>query len=209
MPAESNSAVDFLPARRTLSALASAAEHCRGCDLYRNATQIVFGEGSKRADLIVIGEQPGDREDLEGKPFVGPAGRLLDDVFEEAGLQRSNVYVTNAVKHFKWEPRGKRRLHKKPSARELKACLPWLEAEFEAVRPQGVVCLGATAAQTVFGRDFRVSRQRGDFVETEWADWGLATWHPSAVLRAPDKERRAEMRQELIDDFRRCRASLL
>jgi len=195
------SAADFLPDRMNLTALRRAAATCRGCDLYLNATQTVFGEGPKGAHVLLVGETPGDQEDLQGKPFVGPAGRLLDEAIIEAGLARDDVYITNAVKHFRWEPRGKRRLHKKPSARQINACKPWLEAEIAVVKPRIVVCLGATAAQALLGLDFRISRQRGEFLVSPWSDWTLATHHPSAVLRAPDKADRHRMRGELIDDL--------
>ncbi|MCC7423481.1 MAG: UdgX family uracil-DNA binding protein [Planctomycetaceae bacterium] len=155
------SAAEFVPQSRSLTTLSRAAKRCEGCDLYRHATQTVFGEGPASARLILVGEQPGDSEDREGHPFVGPAGKLLSTAMEEAEIDRSEVYVTNAVKHFKWEPRGTRRLHKKPSAREIAACRPWLDAEMEAVEPVGIVCLGATAAQALLGRDFRITRNRG------------------------------------------------
>lgn len=199
--AATTSAQDFLPAEHTLPALRAAAAHCRGCALYEGATQTVFGEGPARAKLMVVGETPGDREDLAGKPFVGPAGTLLDAAFEQAGIARDEVYVTNAVKHFKWEPRGKRRLHAKPSSREVSACRPWLDAEIKAVRPRTIICLGATAAQCLIGKEFRITRQRGTLLPFSVADWILATYHPSAVLRAPDPERRHAMREELIQDL--------
>jgi DNA polymerase len=198
------SAVDFLPKRHSLSALAKAAARCRRCDLYKRATQTVFGEGPARSSLMLVGETPGDREDMVGRPFVGPAGRLLDEVLEEVGLDRERIYVTNAVKHFKWEPRGKRRLHKKPSAREQSACRPWLDAEIETVAPRGVVCLGASAAQALLGRQFRITRQRGELLDSQWSNWLMATWHPSAVLRAREHDDRVRMRGELVDDFRRA-----
>jgi DNA polymerase len=197
-------AADFLPDRKTLRTLERAAAGCRGCELYKHATQTVFGEGSPRAAIIVVGEQPGDREDREGRPFVGPAGRLFDEVANEAGLERESLYVTNAVKHFKWEPRGKRRLHKQPSARELQACRPWLDAEIEVVSPQGIVCLGATAAKALLGGSFRLTQQRGEFQTAAGGRWCLATWHPSAVLRAPEEERREDMKRDMIRDLRRC-----
>ena len=194
---------DFLPPDRDLVILVEAASSCEGCELYKAATQTVFGEGPAPAPLMLIGEVPGDREDIEGRPFVGPAGRLLGEALHEAGIERSEVYVTNAVKHFKWTPAGKRRLHKKPSAREIAACRPWLEAEFEAVQPQVAVCLGATAAQALLGRTFRITRQRGEMIRGDrLAPWFLATWHPSAVLRAPDSDARARMRTEMIDDLK-------
>lgn len=205
MPAMPNqprtSAADFLPPRLNLTALRRAADGCRGCDLYKNATQTVFGEGPKRSRIMLIGETPGDREDVEGHPFVGPAGRLLDECLEAAGLDRDEVYVTNAVKHFRWEPRGQRRLHKTPSARQINACRPWLEAEFEVIQPAAVVCLGAVAAKSIFGPQFRVIVQRGKFIRTDRAEIALATHHPSAVLRAPDEADRRRKREELTDDL--------
>jgi DNA polymerase len=200
----STSAADFLPDRLNLASLRRAAEHCRGCELYRHATQTVFGEGSRRAAIMLIGETPGDEEDVEGRPFVGPAGRLLDLALEDAGLSRDEVYVTNAVKHFRWEPRGKRRLHKKPTSRQIKACEPWLDAELEVVHPAAIVCLGATAAQALLGRDFRVSRSRGEVVATRWSPITLATHHPSAVLRSRTSEERAQKRAELTADLQRA-----
>ncbi|HEX6962118.1 MAG TPA: UdgX family uracil-DNA binding protein [Lacipirellula sp.] len=198
---EQTSAADFLPDRMNLKALRDAAEHCRGCDLYRNATQTVFGEGSRRAKVVLVGEMPGDQEDLQGKPFVGPAGRLLDEAIIDAGLRRDEVYITNAVKHFRWEPRGKRRLHKKPSARQIQACNPWLEAELQVVKPLVMVCLGATAAQALIGKAFRISQERGEFLVTSWAEWTIATHHPSAILRSPEKADRVRKRGELVDDL--------
>lgn len=198
------SASEFVPEICQIDELREAAAECRGCDLYRHATQTVFGEGPRKASLMLIGEQPGDREDETGRPFVGPAGRLLDDALDAAGTDRSNVYVTNAVKHFKWQQRGKRRLHKKPSAREISACRPWLDAEFAAVGPAVVVCLGATAAQQIFGRDFRITRQRGEWQPSGVATRCMATWHPSAVLRTPDQTARRRMRDELVRDLRRA-----
>ena len=177
------SAESFLPPRMNLAALRASAAKCRGCDLYKDATQTVFGEGPKRAKLMLLGETPGDEEDRAGHPFVGPAGRLLDEVFDEAGLDRTEIYVTNAVKHFRWEPRGRRRLHKKPSARQIEACHPWLQAEILVVQPLLIVCLGATAAQSLLGRDFRITKQRGKFFDTDHAAV-MATYHPSAILRA-------------------------
>jgi uracil-DNA glycosylase len=198
------SAEEFLPSRLSLKSLRDAAEGCRGCDLYKNATQTVFGLGPKRATLMLVGETPGNEEDIEGKPFVGPAGRLLDEALAEAGLDRRKIYVTNAVKHFRWEPRGKRRLHKKPTTRQIEACKPWLQAEILVIQPPTVVCLGATAAQALLGREFRISKQRGRFFESAWANAVIATHHPSAVLRAPDKANRDRMRGELIDDLHRA-----
>src|ERR687893_2825739 len=187
---ESESARDFLPAKRTPESLREAARSCKGCDLYKNATQTVFGEGPQHADVVFVGEQPGDQEDRQGLPFVGPAGALLDKALEDAGIPRSDVYVTNAVKHFKWEPRGKRRIHKKPRASEIKACRPWLQAELRAVKPVILVCLGATAAQSVLGAQFKLTQHRGTMQTSRMAGQVLATIHPSAVLRAPDSEGR-------------------
>lgn len=184
-----------------LKALRESAAVCRGCDLYRRATQTVFGEGPRGAHVMLVGETPGDQEDVEGRPFVGPAGRLLDEAIEEAGLARNDVYITNAVKHFRWEARGKRRLHKKPSSRQIAACQPWLEAEARVIKPPIIVCLGATAAQSLLGREFRISRMRGRFVASSWAEWTIATHHPSAVLRAPAREDRHRMRDELVADL--------
>ena len=181
-------AEEFVPARRTLPAMREAVQGCRGCGLYANATQAVFGEGPERAEILMVGEQPGDQEDRRGKPFVGPAGQILSEALEEAGIDRTQVYVTNAVKHFKFEPRGKRRIHKRPSAEEILACKPWLEAELEAVKPTALVALGATAAQDLFGRAFRVTRQRGEFLDFPFAPLVMATIHPSAVLRADDRD---------------------
>lgn len=184
-------AAAFLPKRHDLKSLRQAAEHCRGCPLFAQATQTVFGAGPARARVIFVGEQPGDSEDLAGEPFVGPAGRLLDKVLAEVGVPRKQVYVTNAVKHFKWTPRGKKRLHAKPNSREIYACRPWLEAEFEALAPEMIVLLGATAAQALLGPKFRITKQRGEPLQSDWSDWTLATYHPSAVLRAmslPDGE---------------------
>jgi uracil-DNA glycosylase family protein len=182
------SAAEYLPATHTLPALRDAAKLCHGCELWRNATQTVFGEGGKDAEVMFVGEQPGDQEDKEGQPFVGPAGRMLDKALEEVGIDRSQVYVTNAVKHFKWQPRGKRRIHQKPNWTEMTACRPWLEAEIEAVEPRVIVLLGATAAQTLLGRQFRVTKQRGELVESPYAEYVTATIHPSAILRAEDRD---------------------
>jgi uracil-DNA glycosylase len=198
------SAAEYLADRMNLKAMREASEQCRGCDLYKHATQTVFGEGPRRAALMLVGETPGDEEDLEGRPFVGPSGRLLDEALVEAGLDRDAVYVTNAVKHFRWEPRGKRRLHKKPSARQIEACRPWLQAEILIVKPPAIVCLGATAAQALLGKDFRITKQRGRFHATQWSEAVMATHHPSAVLRAPDRNDRAKKRRELVDDLRRA-----
>jgi len=191
-----------LPDKPTLPRLREAAKHCHACDLWRNATQTVFGEGKSGARIMLVGEAPGDQEDLAGKPFVGPAGKLLDDALEEAGIERSKVYVTNAVKHFKWEPRGKRRIHKKPNTQEIRACQPWLDAQIAAVKPRVIVCLGATAAQALLGKDFRVTQQRGKLVPSDLAPVVIATVHPSSILRAPDPKDREEERKRFIADLR-------
>jgi uracil-DNA glycosylase family protein len=196
------SAAGFLPPKRTLPALIEASKDCRGCDLYEHATQTVFGEGPAGADIMLIGEQPGDHEDREGHPFVGPAGRLLDHALEAAGIDRAQVYVTNAVKHFKFEPRGKRRIHKKPNAEEIRACNPWLEAELDAVKPTVVVCLGATTAQAVIGRTFKVTQHRGEFVDTPLDPLVTATVHPSSILRSADDRTRAAETDAFIRDLR-------
>ena len=198
------SAVDFLPRSRTLPALRAAADGCRGCRLYATATQAVFGEGRAGASLMLVGEQPGDREDLEGHPFVGPAGRLLDTALGEAGIARRDVYLTNVVKHFKWEPRGEksaRRIHKKPNDAEVAACYPWLAEEIALVRPRVIVCLGATAAQALLGRDFRVTRDRGIPLVSPLADAIVATVHPASVLRAPGSDARRAARAALVRDL--------
>jgi uracil-DNA glycosylase family protein len=195
------SAADFLPPRINLTSLRRAADGCRGCDLYKDATQAVFGEGSRTSELVLVGETPGDQEDLQGRPFVGPAGRLLDEALEAAGVDRHAVYVTNAVKHFRFEKRDKRRLHKKPTARQIQACHPWLQAEFQVIEPRVVVCLGATAAQALIGKEFRITQQRGELLPGPPAEWVIATHHPSAILRAPEKSDRVRKRDELIDDL--------
>ena len=192
----------FLPTKLTLPALREAAAHCRGCPLYINATQTVFGEGAAHARIMLVGEQPGDREDLSGRPFVGPAGQLLDEALAEADVERRQVYVTNAVKHFYFEPRGKFRLHKRPPVGAIKACMPWLTAELEVVKPAVVVLLGATAAQAVFGAKFRITRERGKVLAHKIAPAVIATLHPSAILRAPDANARAEGRAALVADLR-------
>src|SRR5256714_3816425 len=197
------SAADFLPQRPELPSLRDAAAGCRGCDLYKNATQTVFGEGTTQADVMLVGEQPGDREDVEGRPFVGPAGKMLDRALEDAGIDRTKVYVTNAVKHFKWTPapRGKRRIHKKPGAEEIRACRPWLDAEIHEVRPKVVVVLGATAAQALMGRQFRVTEHRGEILESELGPIVSATVHPSSILRAPDERSRREAMEAFVGDL--------
>jgi uracil-DNA glycosylase len=187
----------------TLSALREAAAGCRACDLYKTGTQTVFGEGAEHAEIMFVGEQPGDREDIEGKPFVGPAGRLLDEALEQAGIDRTRVYITNAVKHFKWKPQGKRRLHQKPNAGEINACRPWLDAEIAVVKPRVLVLLGATAAQALLGRDFRVTQERGKFIERPRLPLMMATVHPSSILRAPDDETRELERRAFVQDLKR------
>jgi uracil-DNA glycosylase len=191
-----------VPETSSLTTLREAAAHCTACPLYKNATQTVFGEGRKGAALMLLGEQPGDREDLSGKPFVGPAGNILNRALEEAGIDRNAVYVTNAVKHFKWEPRGKRRIHQKPSARDLAACRPWLEAELRVVRPGVLVCLGSTAAQAIFGSSFRVTRERGKLLRSQLAPRVVATVHPSSLLRQPDEESRRREYALFVEDLR-------
>ena len=198
----------FLPAKLTLPALRKAAVGCKGCDLWKRGTQTVFGEGSAHARVIMVGEQPGDKEDLQGRPFVGPAGAVLDKALEAAGIDRDEVYVTNIVKHFKWEPRGKRRIHKKPNALEISACRPWLDAEVEVTRPEVVVLLGATAAQGLLGRDFRVTQHRGEWIESSIAPAVMATVHPSSILRAPDDETRHEEMRKFIADLKKVAARI-
>jgi uracil-DNA glycosylase len=195
-------AARLLPERRSVRSLRKAAAGCRACPLWRNATQTVFGKGSASADLMLVGEQPGDREDVEGTPFVGPAGRILDQALEDAGIDRGDVYVTNVVKHFKWrQGRGKRRLHQRPNAEEIGACRPWLEAELEAVRPRILVCLGATAAKALFGSSFRVTKERGKFIDSELAPRATATVHPSSILRIDDVAERDLARNEFSRDL--------
>ncbi len=202
-------ATPFLPDRLSMKALRAAAAGCRGCGLYEHATQTVFGAGPVRsARLMLVGEQPGDREDREGKPFVGPAGRVLDRALDEAGVERGETYVTNAVKHFKWRPAGKRRLHQRPNAEEIRACRPWLDAELAVVGPEVVVALGATAAKALYGPSFRVTRDRGSFVESELAPFATATVHPSSILRIDDSEERRVAEAELAEDLARAAAKL-
>ena len=184
---QKTSAAEWLPESRDIASLQRAAHNCRGCELYRHATQTVFGEGPANANIVMVGEQPGDEEDLKGHPFVGPAGRLLNKAMHEAGLDRERIYVTNAVKHFKFIERGKRRIHAKPTAIEISACRPWLEAELAALEPELLVCLGATAAQSLMGRDFRITADRAKFFPHRWAKELVATVHPSAILRAEDR----------------------
>jgi uracil-DNA glycosylase family protein len=190
------------PETNSLTKLRDAARTCTACPLYKNATQTVFGEGAKSATLMFLGEQPGDQEDRIGKPFVGPAGQLFDRALVEAGIKRDEVYVTNTVKHFKWEPRGKRRIHQKPSARDIAACRPWLEAELRVVRPDVLVCLGSTAAQSIFGPAFRVTRERGQVLESELAPRVVATVHPSSILRQRDDESRHREYALFVADLR-------
>jgi DNA polymerase len=192
-------AAELIPSRPTLSKLRAAAAGCTACPLFADATQTVFGEGPARARLMLVGETPGDQEDRLGRPFVGPAGKLLDRCLAEAGIDRAETYVTNAVKHFKWEPRGKRRIHKKPNAMEIRACKPWLEAEIALVEPKLLLCLGATAAQALLGSQFRVSRSRGELVPSPWAPRVMATIHPSALLRLDDPVRDQEISQFIND----------
>jgi uracil-DNA glycosylase family protein len=197
-----------VPATNNLATLRQAAAGCTACPLYKNATQTVFGEGKPQARLVFIGEQPGDQEDLAGHPFVGPAGKLLDRAMQEAEIDRKEAYVTNAVKHFKWEPAGKRRLHKKPSAREIAACRPWLQAELKAIAPKVVVCLGSTAAQSVLGPQVRVLRDRGTWFQSEFCASTMVTVHPSSLLRAPDEKSREENYRLFVKDLRHAAGSL-
>jgi uracil-DNA glycosylase family protein len=195
-------AEEFLPERINLTALREAAAGCHGCSLYRNATQTVFGEGPASAEVILVGEQPGDQEDRQGRPFIGPAGKVLDRALTEAGIDRRKVFVTNVVKHFKFTPRGKRRIHKRPSAEEVRACRPWLDAELQALEPKALVALGATAAQDLFGRSFRVTRERGRPLQSDLAPLVMATVHPSSILRAPDEDAREEEYRRFVGDLR-------
>ena len=198
-----SSAADLVPDQMSLPLLKDAAADCRACDLWEKGTQTVFGDGRTRAKVMFIGEQPGNEEDLTGKPFVGPAGRLFDNALDEAGIDRKQTYVTNVVKHFKWEPRGKRRIHKKPNAQEISACRPWLEAEFALVKPKVIVALGATAAQALLGPQFRVTKERGKFIESTLAPYIMATVHPSSILRAPDDETRHLEYRRFVDDLKK------
>jgi uracil-DNA glycosylase family protein len=191
---------ELIPADPDLDQLRAIAQSCTGCDLYRRGTQTVFGEGPREAEIMFVGEQPGDQEDKQGRPFVGPAGRLLHDALEQAGF-RGSYYMTNVVKHFKWEPRGKRRIHKKPNLDEISACRPWLEAEIDVVRPRALVCLGATAAQALLGRSFRVTQHRGELVDSPLAEVVTATVHPSSILRAPDERARGEALESFVADL--------
>ena len=196
------SALEFFPPKIDQLSLRKAAKGCKGCDLYINATQTVFGEGANRSPVMFIGEQPGDEEDLKGRPFVGPAGRLFDKALADAGIARETTYVTNAVKHFKWKQRGKRRLHERPRASEINACRPWLDAEIMLVKPNVLVFLGATAAQSLLGSAFRVTKMRGIWLESELAHHVMATVHPSSILRAPDPEARSQQYSEFVADLK-------
>jgi len=202
------SAASFIPAKLTVPTLQEAATSCTGCDLYKQATQTVFGEGAGHAEIILVGEQPGDQEDRAGHPFVGPAGKILDKALAEAGIARQDVYVTNAVKHFKWEPQGRRRKHKKPSAAEIAACRPWLEAEVKAVTPRVIVCLGVTAAQSVFGKIVRLNEMRGRSWSTVIGENVFVTVHPSAILRHPEAAQREEEYRRFVEDLRCIGTSL-
>jgi DNA polymerase len=203
-----DSAAAYIPERPTLPRLREAAAGCRACPLWQTGTQTVFGEGPAGAPVMLVGEQPGDREDIEGRPFVGPAGRILDEALAEAGIDRDATYVTNAVKHFKWEARGKRRIHAKPTWSETMACRPWLEAEIAVVRPRVLVCLGAVAAQSLLGKQFRVTKQRGEWIESDLAELVTATIHPSAILRQRDADARHAELGRFVDDLRKVAAVL-
>jgi uracil-DNA glycosylase len=194
-------AAALIPERPSLPRLRQAAAGCKACDLWKQGTQTVFGEGTRNADVVLVGETPGDKEDLAGKPFVGPAGRLLDRALAEAGIDRKHAYVTNVVKHFKWQAKGKRRIHQKPNAEEIAACRPWLDAELAVVKPNVVVAMGATAAQALLGRQFRLTRHRGEPIESDVAAHVLATVHPSSILRAPDDEARREAYADFVADL--------
>jgi DNA polymerase len=205
---EGKPASDLLPDQLSISALRNAAAGCQACDLWRTGTQTVFGEGSERAYVMLVGEQPGDQEDLSGKPFVGPAGKLLDRALEEAGIDRKRVYVTNIVKHFKWTGRGKRRIHEKPNQTEITACRPWIQAEVEVLRPRLIVCLGATAAQAIIGRGFKVTKERGQVKRSVLGPPAVGTVHPSSILRAPDEESRHHAFEAFVADLRAVAAQI-
>ena len=205
---EITTAAPLIPPRPTLPKLRDASAECKACDLWKTGTQTVFGEGKASSLIMFIGEQPGDKEDLAGRPFVGPAGALLDKSLEEADIDRKTVYVTNVVKHFKWEPRGKRRIHKKPNAVEITACRPWLESEIRVIKPRAIICLGSTAAQAILGPKFKVSIQRGQFVDSPLAEFVTATVHPSSILRAPSDEARRAERERFVEDLKKIRAAL-
>ena len=204
----SRSAASFIPTKLTLPTLQEAAASCTGCDLYKQATQTVFGDGSAHAEILFVGEQPGDQEDRAGHPFVGPAGKLLDKALTETRIKRNDVYITNAVKHFKWEPQGKRRKHKKPSAVEIAACRPWLEAEVAVLKPHVIVCLGVTAAQSVFGKAVRLNELRGKPWSTAMTPSVFVTVHPSAILRHPEASQREEEYRQFVDDLQRIKRFL-
>lgn len=199
---DQTTAAPLVPPHPTLPKLVEAARTCQACDLYKSGTQTVFGEGARNSLVMFVGEQPGDKEDLQGRPFVGPAGALLDRALEDAGIDRTRVYVTNAVKHFKWEPRGKRRIHKKPNAIEIAACRPWLDSEIEVVKPRVIVCLGATAAQALLGKAFRVTQNRGELIDYAAGARVMATVHPSSILRAPDEEQRRSEYSRFVADLK-------
>ena len=201
-------AAPFVPPHPTLPKLREAAAGCKGCELWKVGTQTVFGGGAPHARVMFVGEQPGDQEDKAGKPFVGPAGRILDKALIEAGINRDEVYVTNAVKHFKWEPRGKRRIHKKPNQLEINACRPWLEAEVSVIKPQVIVCLGATAAQSLLGKDFKVTERRGEVITHELTPFVVATVHPSSILRASEEDKRHDEMNLFIEDLKQVAALL-
>jgi uracil-DNA glycosylase family protein len=202
LPKKSPGAAAFVPANANLRQLREAVSHCKGCELYKHATQAVFGEGPAKARIVLIGEQPGDQEDRAGRPFVGPAGEVLNRAIEEAGLERGDLYLTNAVKHFAFEERGKRRIHRTPRLSEVTACRPWMEAELEQIDPDIVVCLGATAAKAAFGAEFRLTEQRGKFLESRLAAKTMATFHPSAVLRADTEATKDELYRMLVEDLK-------
>jgi uracil-DNA glycosylase len=208
MPFKPGRAASLLPDRPSLPKLREAVQHCRACDLYRSATQAVFGEGPPHASIVFIGEEPGNGEDIQGHPFIGPAGKVLDRAFTDAGIQRSDVYLTNVVKHFKFEQRGKRRLHKKPLASEIEACLPWLDAELSLIKPKIIVCLGATAAKALLGAAFRLTKHRGKFFEHPQAQCVTATVHPSSILRAPDAEQRHAQYGDFVRDLKNIQSQL-
>jgi DNA polymerase len=199
---EASSAAEFVPDSRSLRTLREAAADCRGCSLWKDATQTVFGAGPRKAKLLLVGEQPGDHEDIEGEPFAGPAGRVLDEALVAAGIERGDVYLTNAVKHFKWRPQGKRRLHQTPRVGEIEACRPWLEAELEAVRPVGLLALGATAGRALFGPKVRVGKDRGRLLDSPLAQFAVLTLHPSAILRLRDHDEREEAQATLVEDLK-------
>jgi uracil-DNA glycosylase family protein len=208
MRADVPTAAPLIPPRPTINKLRDVAAGCTACHLWKLGTQTVFGEGKQSSTLMFVGEQPGNSEDLEGRPFVGPAGQLFDRALEEAGIDRARVYLTNVVKHFKWEPRGKRRIHKKPNAEEITACRPWLDSEIRVVKPRAIVCLGATAAQALLGPKFKVSVQRGTFIESPLAPLVTATVHPSSILRAPTDDARHEEMRRFVADLKKIAKAL-